>query len=95
MKNLIIYLLYKMSDNIFLFTIGRMNPPTPGHIQLISVMMEKAIEIGVKNIYILLSSTIDNEKNPLECEEKRRLLYGNGINAAKNIVSQKWNNKIQ
>ena len=84
-----------MNDNIFLFTIGRMNPPTPGHIQLISVMMEKAIEIGVKNIYILLSSTIDNEKNPLECEEKRRLLYGNGINAAKNIVSQKWNNKIQ
>jgi hypothetical protein len=84
-----------MNDTIFLFTIGRMNPPTPGHIQLISVMMEKAIELGVKNIYILLSSTIDNEKNPLECEEKRRFLYGNGINAAKEIVSKKWNTKIQ
>ena len=83
------------SNNIFLFTIGRMNPPTPGHVQLISVMMEKAIELGLKNIYILLSSTIDNEKNPLECEEKRRFLYGNGINAAKDIVFQKWDNKIK
>jgi len=84
-----------MSDNIFLFTIGRMNPPTPGHVQLISVMMEKAITLGLKKIFILLSATIDNEKNPLECEEKRRFLYGNGINAAKDIVSQKWNNMIQ
>ena len=70
-------------DNTVVFTLARMNPPTPGHIQLISVMMEKAIEIGVKNIYILLSSTIDNEKNPLECEEKRFILYGGMIDKIK------------
>jgi hypothetical protein len=51
----------------FIFCFVRMNPPTPGHLELIKTMIYKAIELNAKNAYILLSTTV-NEKNPLMCE---------------------------
>lgn len=57
-----------------IFTVGRMNPPTPGHFHLIEKMFEKAIENRVAKIHIILSSKTDCEKNPLEPEEKRYIL---------------------
>ena len=35
------------SDNTFIFSFVRMNPPTPGHLLLIETMINKAIELGV------------------------------------------------
>jgi hypothetical protein len=51
----------------FIFCIVRMNPPTPGHLDLVKKLIYKAIELNTKNVYILLTTTT-NEKNPLVCE---------------------------
>lgn len=55
------------NNSFFIFTIGRMNPPTPGHLGLIKNLMEKALEINTNKVFIILSKTVD-EKNPLACE---------------------------
>jgi hypothetical protein len=61
-----------------IFTIGRMNPPTIGHLLLIKELMEeKAKEGGPGNVYIILSRTL-NKKNPLPCETKKGLIEGEG-----------------
>ena len=62
-----------------IFTIGRMNPPTSGHLKLIQTLMEKALELGEEKIYIILSHTQDNKKNPLVCDKKRKLLTTEGM----------------
>jgi hypothetical protein len=62
-----------------IFTIGRMNPPTSGHLKLIQTLMEKALELGEEKIYIILSHTQDNKKNPLYCSRKRELLTTEGM----------------
>uniref|UniRef100_A0A6C0EGA5 Cytidyltransferase-like domain-containing protein n=1 Tax=viral metagenome TaxID=1070528 RepID=A0A6C0EGA5_9ZZZZ len=59
---------YKM-----VFTIGRMNPPTSGHMGLISELMVLARENNLDNIGIVLSSSEDN-KNPLPCHRKTQYL---------------------
>jgi hypothetical protein len=64
-------------------TIGRMNPPTTGHAGLIKYMLGKAVEHDLTQINLILSDTIDNTKNPLECEEKRTILYSGVINTIK------------
>ena len=69
-----------------IFTIGRMNPPTSGHQGLIRQMMEKAVELDIGKVYILLSSTVDNYKNPLDCRRKKSLLVGDVVENLK----QKW-----
>ena len=59
-----------------IFTIGRMNPPTIGHLKLIKELMEeKAKEGHGGNVYIILSRTLD-KKNPLPCGIKKGLLKG-------------------
>jgi len=62
-----------------IFTIARMNPPTPGHFALIKKMLEEAIQYGVKKVHIILSSKTDRIKNPLEAEEKKYILELYGI----------------
>ena len=62
-----------------IFTIARMNPPTPGHFALIRKMFEEAILHNLKKIHIILSSNIDNIKNPLHAEEKKYILEKYGI----------------
>ena len=48
-----------------IFTIARMNPPTPGHFSLIQKMLEEAIRHDVIKVNIILSSKTDTKKNPL------------------------------
>lgn len=55
-------------DDKFIFSFVRMNPPTPGHLDLIAKMVYKAIELNANKVYVLTSSTVD-EKNPLVCSE--------------------------
>ena len=56
-------------DNTFIFCFVRMNPPTPGHLILIADMINKAVELGVENAYIITSSSLD-QKNPIPCSNK-------------------------
>lgn len=53
-------------DNTFIFSFVRMNPPTPGHLELIKTMIYKAIDLGVDKAYVITSSSLDG-KNPLPC----------------------------
>ena len=67
-----------------IFTIARMNPPTSGHVNLIKTMLEANIalppeDLGHDIIYILLSHTKDNVKNPLSCSRKREILLSQGM----------------
>ena len=54
--------------NTFIFTYVRMNPPTPGHLSLIKYMIDKAIELGQQNVYVITSSSLD-DSNPLPCSK--------------------------
>jgi len=56
--------------NEILFTIGRMNPPTPGHLELIRTMIIQAISNNVPRIDIILSHSVGDSKNPLDCNTK-------------------------
>lgn len=56
------------SDNTFIFSFVRMNPPTPGHLELIKTMIDKAIDLGVDKAYVITSSSLDG-KNPLPCSK--------------------------
>jgi nicotinamide mononucleotide adenylyltransferase len=53
-----------------IFTIGRMNPPTIGHMYLIENLMKTGLENGVQKVYIILSSKEDDIRNPLGPDEK-------------------------
>ena len=55
------------------FTIGRMNPPTSGHLKLIFELMRLARENNLDNIGIVLSSSEDI-KNPLSCYRKKQYI---------------------
>jgi len=59
---------YKM-----VFNIGRMNPPTSGHMELISVLMKSAVDNNLNNIGILLSPS-EGDKNPLSCHRKKEYI---------------------
>jgi hypothetical protein len=82
-----------MSTNNIIFTIARMNPPTSGHMMLIKTMMSKAIDLIRQGnnaiVGIVLSHTVDDDKNPLSCEEKRDMLLVYGmIDSAKDQIKQ-------
>ena len=62
------------NENTILFTIGRMNPPTSGHMMLIRKMMLYALNNNLTQINLILSGSVDNKKNPISCTEKRNLL---------------------
>jgi hypothetical protein len=79
----------QINDNTIIFTIGRMNPPTTGHMKLIKDMMTYAVINNIPVVYIILSSSTKPEKgktNPLECEEKRFILYGGMIDKIKQYL---------
>jgi hypothetical protein len=57
------------------FNIGRMNPPTPGHMGLIQAMVNNAAEAGAPKVYVFLSSnTAYPSENPLDCEFKKEII---------------------
>ena len=73
-----------MVRHTIIFTIGRMNPPTPGHMKLIQTIMEAnedlpAYDKGRGRVYIILSHTKDNKRNPLSCDRKKNLFLANGM----------------
>jgi len=73
-----------VGERTVIFTIARMNPPTSGHIKLIQLMMVAASNLptddpGHKQIYLILSHSQDNVKNPLTCKRKRELLNMQGM----------------
>jgi hypothetical protein len=76
-------------DNIVVFTIGRMNPPTPGHMLLIEKLIHRAASLGQSKIGIILSHSQDLPKNPFSCEEKRKLLLSGMIQALKEQMKLK------
>ena len=54
------------NENTFIFCFARMNPPTPGHLDLIKQMIYKAADLKVNQVYVILSSSLDG-LNPLPC----------------------------
>jgi nicotinic acid mononucleotide adenylyltransferase len=50
-----------------IFTISRMNPPTPGHMEVVKELFRQAIRLHEQTVYIILSKTRD-KKNPIPCE---------------------------
>jgi nicotinamide mononucleotide adenylyltransferase len=70
----IIYMASAGKNNSIIFTIGRMNPPTTGHLGMIYQMLQKANKEGLNDIFVILSHSQDNKKNPLLCSQKRKFL---------------------
>lgn len=79
------------NEKTIIATIGRMNPPTSGHAGLIRKMIEYAIDNNLSQINIILSDTVDYEKNPIECEEKRMILYTTIVDYIKRQIIQEIN----
>lgn len=78
------------NSNTLIFTVGRMNPPTPGHLELIREMLTMAYNNGIKQIYIFLSET-RGPKDPISCADKVTVLTGsydyvNNINIWANVA---------
>ena len=61
--------LHYTPNNTFIFSFVRMNPPTPGHLELIKTMIYKAIDLGIDKVYIITSSSLDG-KNPVPCSSE-------------------------
>jgi nicotinic acid mononucleotide adenylyltransferase len=76
----------KNNENTIFLTIGRMNPPTSGHMLLIRSMMEESLKQHINQINLILSATIDNKKNPLSCEEKRFFILNFMIHHLKELL---------
>ena len=74
------------------FTIGRMNPPTSGHLLLVRTMMIRALELGETRINVILSHTTDAKKNPLECGKKREILLGLVMTGLKPQLMKEYSN---
>ena len=78
------------NSNTLIFTVGRMNPPTPGHLELIREMLTMAKAMNVKQIYIFLSET-RGAKDPISCADKVTVLTGsydyvNNLNIWANVA---------
>jgi len=78
-----------LDNNVLVFTIGRMNPPTPGHMLLIEKLIQRAATLGQNKIGIILSHSQDIPKNPLYCNEKRKILLSGMIQSLKEQMKNK------
>jgi len=65
-------------DNTIIFTIARMNPPTPGHLEVIRNLIDEAMSKSIPRVFVILSKTKENDENPIFCPEK--------INALKSMI---------
>ena len=73
-------------NNTFIFTLARMNPPTPGHLYLVRRLIQEAIDKNITNVYVILSKTNDNNENPISCPEKINVL-GNFDDISKTMIN--------
>jgi len=55
------------------FTFGRMNPPSKGHVENINRVLECAVKNNQRP-FIYLSQSFDTEKNPLTIEQRKKYL---------------------
>lgn len=62
------------NNNTIIFTLARMNPPTPGHLYLIQRLIEEAINNNVSEVFIILSKTTGDNENPIQCPQKIEIL---------------------
>jgi nicotinic acid mononucleotide adenylyltransferase len=62
------------NDNTIIFSIARMNPPTPGHMFLVETLIREAIDKNINDVYVILSKTNDNQDDPIPCSEKINVL---------------------
>ena len=71
----------KESGKHAVFTYGRVNPPTTGHLKLIDKVKEVANEVGGSH-QVVVSHSQDSKKNPLSAEQKVKHLkrYSPGTN---------------
>ena len=70
------------AEDTIIIGIGRMNPPTTGHMLIFKDMINMAVTNNVTQINFILSSTQDPIKNPLPCDEKRNLLVDKTVSNA-------------
>ena len=80
---------YINDEDTIILTIGRMNPPTTGHLLLIKEMIYKAIEDNLTQINIILSHSEDRKKNPFNCDTKRDLLINDDNNESMTTILKK------
>lgn len=64
---------------LVVFTYGRMNPPHRGHMGLLREMIHTAISEGGTHVVVLLSSSNDPLKNPIQCQQKKNLALERGM----------------
>jgi hypothetical protein len=55
--------------NTIIFTIARMNPPTPGHLSLITYIIKEAVRLNVPKVFLILSKTNNSSKDPIPCDK--------------------------
>jgi hypothetical protein len=66
------------NENAIIFTLARMNTPTPGHLLLVKELINYAISKNVEQVYIILSKTNNNsDKVPMPCKTKPRMKHYN------------------
>jgi len=70
------------TENTIIIGIGRMNPPTTGHMLIFKDMINMALTNNLTQINFILSSTEDRKKNPLTCDRKRDLLLDTTMSKA-------------
>ena len=68
-----IFYTYIYMKNAFIFTYGRMNPPTIGHLELIRRLQETARDMKA-DFKVYITSTQNSKKNPLSANEKINIL---------------------
>ena len=77
------------NDNTIIFSISRMNPPTPGHMFLIETLIREAIDKNVNDVYVILSKTNDNQDDPIQCPEKINVLSNEALKSMIKSLKQK------
>lgn len=77
------------NDNTIIFSIARMNPPTPGHMFLIETLIRQAIDKNVNDVYVILSKTNDNQDDPIPCPEKINVLSNETLKSMIYSLKQK------
>jgi len=58
----------------FIFTIARMNPPTPGHLLIIEELINEAVSKEAGEVYVILSKSNETNDDPLDCQTKKEVI---------------------
>jgi hypothetical protein len=83
------------NTDTIIFTMSRMNPPTPGHLFLIQKLIEEGIKQNTNKVYVILSKTNDNNEDPIACENKINVLENDeGLNSMTNNLKMQMVNEV-